>query len=641
MARLVPAHPSVAVLPHAYRSPLALQTLRHELVRLTAWFNHLTKTGLTGLHQIHQRHCDTYLPVVSVGRTNPSQLVTPGTIAGFVLTTQALTAYGPLLPEAYPTGFRPWGDRTAAQVAGYQRPDTNQTPAVPDDILRPLLAGASYLIDTISPHLVEEATRARQTIARRRGIRSFLRVEHHQLVIAEIERCSAAGIPAPRAAPSGISRRLNAGWNSADPLLTLAHTSFTKDFLALSSTQRDLERLRPQLEAWVAACGIENPWCRDAAAVPRANDEAPVPWSLPMNHFTLDSTVFAVTSAAYYLTSALSGMRSSELAELTHGCRRSEDRTYGSRHWLDSRRIKGEKFGGVPDSWVVIEDVHRAVGAAEALGGTDLGDLIFPVANNSANRYTALRDWINGPFGQHLGLTPIPDGPVHPRALRRTLALSIAQRPHGLLATKWHLKHVSVATTEGYTARPGGHQAAFLAEVQAEEDVEHTRLTVAAYHDYQQGILPSGRGARDLVAAFQSVDLSLAGHDPGPATVADDRRVEKLLKTKAKTLHIGVANYCWFTDPAKALCLTMAGTPKASEPLLGMCDSARCPQATHHPQHRQAWAAHAENTRAVFLGNPRLSAPERQRAQQTYERSMRIVESIEAAMTNKETPGAQ
>ncbi|GAA3111075.1 hypothetical protein GCM10020254_66480 [Streptomyces goshikiensis] len=151
MARLVPTHPSVAVLPHAYRSPLALQTLRHELVRITAWFNHLTKTGLTGLDQIHQRHCDAYLPVVSVGRTNPGQLVTPGTIAGFVLTTQALTAYGPLLPEAYTSGFRPWGERTAAQVAGYQRPNTNQTPTVPDDILRPLLAGASYLIDTISP----------------------------------------------------------------------------------------------------------------------------------------------------------------------------------------------------------------------------------------------------------------------------------------------------------------------------------------------------------------------------------------------------------------------------------------------------------------------------------------------------------
>lgn len=201
MARLVPTHPSVAVLPQAYRSPLALQTLRHELVRLTAWFNHLTEAGLTGLRQIHQQHCDAYLPVVSVSRTDPNQPVTPGTIAGFVLTTQALAAYAPLLPDAYPTGFRPWGDRTAAQVAGYQRPATNQTPAVPDDILRPLLAGASYLVDTISPHLVREATHARQTMVRRGGIRSSLRVEHHPLVIAEIERRIAAGIPAPRAAP--------------------------------------------------------------------------------------------------------------------------------------------------------------------------------------------------------------------------------------------------------------------------------------------------------------------------------------------------------------------------------------------------------------------------------------------------------
>ncbi|MBT2403671.1 MULTISPECIES: tyrosine-type recombinase/integrase [unclassified Streptomyces] len=641
MGRLLPTHPAVCVLPQAYRTPLALQTLRHEVVRLTAWFNHLTDAGLTELKQIRQRHCDTYLSAVSVGRTDPSKPVTPGTVAGFVLTAQALASYAPLLQDSYPTGFRPWGDRTASQVAGYQRPDINQTPAVPDDILRPLLAGASYLVHTIGPHLVKETARAREITDHRGGIRSSLRVEHHPLVIAEIERRIAAGIPAPRAAPAGISRRLTSGWDADDPLLTLAYTSFTKDFLSLSSTKRDLDRLRPHMEAWVAACGIENSWCRNASVVPRANDETPAPWALPMNHFALDSTIFAVTSAAYYLTAALSGMRASELAELTHGCRRCEDRTYGSRHWLDSRRIKGEKFGGVPDSWVVIEDVHHAVAIAEALSNTDPGNLIFPGANNSSNRYTALRDWINGPFGQHLGLTKIPDGPVHPRALRRTLALAIAQRPHGLLAAKWHLKHVSVATTEGYTARPGGHQAAFLAEVQTAEEVEHTRLTVSAYHDYQEGTLPSGRGARGLIAAFQNVDRSLVGHDPGPATVADDRRVEKLLKTKAKTLHIGVANYCWFTDPAKALCLTMAGTPNATEPLMGMCDSAHCPQATHHPQHRQAWADHAENTRAVFLGNPRLSAPERQRAQQTYERSMRIVESIDTAVAGEETSSAQ
>jgi hypothetical protein len=34
--------------------------------------------------------------------------------------------------------------------------------------------------------------------------------------------------------------------------------------------------------------------------------------------------------------------------------------------------------------------------------------------------------------------------------LRRKLALSIAHRPGGLLAAKVALKHISVATTEGY-----------------------------------------------------------------------------------------------------------------------------------------------------------------------------------------------
>jgi hypothetical protein len=59
------------------------------------------------------------------------------------------------------------------------------------------------------------------------------------------------------------------------------------------------------------------------------------------------------------------------------------------------------------------------------------------------------------------------------------------------------------------------------------------------------------------------------------------------------------ANYCWFSDPRKALCLKLAGTPDATEPLIGMCDSARCPQATHHAQHRHVWANHAAATKVA------------------------------------------
>jgi hypothetical protein len=75
---------------------------------------------------------------------------------------------------------------------------------------------------------------------------------------------------------------------------------------------------------------------------------------------------------------------------------------------------------------------------------------------------------------------------------------------------------------------------------------------------------------------------------------------------------VGQANYCWFADPAKALCLKLAGTPAAASPLAGLCDAARCPQATIHRQHREVWATCAATT-ATFLGNPRIPRGEKTR----------------------------
>jgi hypothetical protein len=390
--------------------------------------------------------------------------------------------------------------------------------------------------------------------------------------------------------------------------------------------------LRPELEKWVLQCGVQERWCRNAAPVVRLDTGESLPWTLPMSRSELDTAVHVLTSAAFCLTSALSGMRASELMELSAGCRRKEQRPgAGPRFRLVTRRIKGEAFGGSEDAWVVITDVYQAIGMAEALTAAAPGVRLFSKeSNNSNSRLSGLRDWINSEHGQRLGLHPIPEGPVNPRAMRRTLALTIAQRPHGLMAAKVQLKHISIATTEGYAAKPGGHQAAFIAEVTAEEEAEHLRLTLAAYEDYKHGTLPAGRGARELLESFNAVDEILTRHDPGPATVIDDRRVERILKAKAGTLHVGVGNYCWFADPSKALCLKLAGTPEAEEPLIGMCDSARCPQATHHPQHRRVWAEHAENTKTVFLGNPKLSKPERTRAQTTFDRATRILTEIDS-----------
>jgi hypothetical protein len=75
----------------------------------------------------------------------------------------------------------------------------------------------------------------------------------------------------------------------------------------------------------------------------------------------------------------------------------------------------------------------------------------------------------------------------------------------------------------------------------------------------------------------------------------------------------------------------MAETPAASKPLAGMCDSARCPQATHHPCHRPVWAEAVASTTAFIGSLGRTRTAERTRLQAELDRAKRVVASIDAA----------
>ena len=144
--------------------------------------------------------------------------------------------------------------------------------------------------------------------------------------------------------------------------------------------------------------------------------------------------------------------------------------------------------------------------------------------------------------------------------------------------------------------------------------------------------MPAGPGARELTGFFASIDAGLAPNGAGaPKVHHADGDVLNLVTKRAKTLHLGAANWCWFTDPSRALCLRLAGTPDADQPLAGMCDSARCPQATHHPCHRPVWAEHAQQTRAFLgaLGPTRKT--ERTRLQAEHDRAARVLAEIDAA----------
>lgn len=123
------------------------------------------------------------------------------------------------------------------------------------------------------------------------------------------------------------------------------------------------------------------------------------------------------------------------------------------------------------------------------------------------------------------------------------------------------------------------------------------------------GRRPSGPGAQDLLAFFASVERQLEELDvTAPTVKRSDQELINLLAIRAGALHLGLANHCWFLDPGKALCLKLARSSDRSRPLVGMCDSARCQQATHHSCHRIGWATSA-------VTSPSLHQQDRTRAE--------------------------
>jgi integrase len=641
-ALLVPRHDRVIVLPRALRTPLHIQTCNARLQETARLLNWLTGRGITRLPDVREEHCQEYLAHRSHRRAGD------GTAAGLSMTSRHAAAQAIITLIDYRELFtadrvaadlRPWGGRCAAAVVGARGTwPANKTQPVPQPVLAPMLTAALYLTGTLGPHVAELARQAR---AARRATRQLPRprlVPAGELT-AVLGRHIRDRSPLPRLADHDIRQRLAAGWRADDPVLPVS-----LNLLAIQAGFQEfphpcLEAIRRAIEDAVAAVGTQ-PWSgRTAPLVRAARGDGELPWTLPLHSHEVTALTEITRTAAVIVTAAVSGMRASELMELRTGCRLPID-SHGpglDRYRLASTIVKGQPLGGTRDQWVVIEPVFTAVQIAEALHHNPRDGVLLFGRFQFGARYQSFRDWVNGPAGQRLGLAPIPPGAVNLRMLRRTLAIELAHRPGGILASKIHLKHVSVATTEGYAARPGGAQAQLLAEVNKHETERNLGLVLQEYRNYQAGILPAGPGASELTAFFARIDSPVpgpAGDDAGvqaPKVQRSDRDILNLLSRRAATLHLAAANYCWFTDPSRALCLKLAGTPDAKAPLAGLCDSARCPQATHHAVHRPVWAEHAENTK-VFLGSLGPGrATEKARLRGDYDRAMRVIAGIDAA----------
>jgi hypothetical protein len=632
LARLVPGHELVAVLPHAYRIPLTLRSCKRRLAELATWLNWLTACGVGSLPQVSQQHCDRYLHHrrarwdhggAALGSVEESVVrLAAAVVIELALYRELFTA------DAYAPGFRPWDGRSSSQVAGMRTPAGNKTPVVLQEVLQPMLAAALYLAGTIVPRVLELGEQIRRQRTPAGG---------HRASAADITevlgRHRRRGQPLEAAPPHLVQARIARGWDPGDPLLGVSLAALARQAGAGRITPGHLPTLCPLITSTMREVGVEKPWGQDAEAVPPADGGEAIPWTLPLHEREVrDLTSFAGT-ACLLAVATITGMRESELMELRVGCRRPPAAGDPfARHRLAGMLIKGQPLGGTEEEWVVIEQVDQAVALAEQLSGRTGPDAPVFGRFSFSVRYPWFRAWVNGPGGRRLGLAPIPGDTVTLRMLRRTLARELAYRPGGLLAAKIHLKHVSAATTEGYASRPGGAQAKLLDEIGEHETERNLQLVLTEFRNYQDGVMPAGPGARELTEFFASVDSDLTDHaGAAPNVLASDQQVLNLLGKRAGVLHLGLANYCWFTDPSRALCLKLAGTPSAGKPLIGMCDSARCPQATHHPHHRAAWAKTAED-HAVFLGQiGRTRKAEHSRLRTELERARRVLGAIDAA----------
>lgn len=456
LAMLAPQHERVLQLPRAFRIPRSPRTCYRFLQRLTEWFAWLTAAGIRSLLEVGQDHCDRYLEERSWSLPTPSgerrRLAPPG-VSEVVRSVQVLAIYQELLStDGYRQGFTPWQGRPSSLIAGKTRNDENRTQPVPDDLLQPLLATSLFLLDVIGPHAVV-LHESRAAIARDRVHWPSLGVGQLPHLSSLIEDMRADGVPLPAISNEELARRTRQ--YGRNPLSPLAWTALVEKLGARAINHDARQRIRPLITEVAAEVGYEKPLLRDAAMIARHDTGEHVPWHRPIADEELRILTGHLVIACLVVTAALTGMRSSELLEIEAG--RHDEREApggGRRFYVAAKLIKKRRFGGVADEWVVVEEVHRALGLAERLLDRRPGEALFGTIDLTT-RVKLFRDWLERTgHRRHWGLPEIPAGPVNARMLRRTLALSIAQRPGGLLAAKVHLKHLSVATTEGYAKPP-------------------------------------------------------------------------------------------------------------------------------------------------------------------------------------------
>ncbi|HEV2368560.1 MAG TPA: hypothetical protein VGR90_01715 [Acidimicrobiales bacterium] len=624
-AQLHPDHPVVLQRLASRRRALSLRGVGNHIGSWRAWFAWLGEADVDALGEVGPHHWEAYLVRRRADGVSPEHLaVTIGRIRDFY-------DYAPVLSEStYAT--RPWGRRTAMAVAGHKpRRLENATRPIPEDAFGPLVAGALHLVAHAEVIIAARDVQM-GLFAGRVGADQAMPFGRRGL---EADQRLDALIEAHRAKRRPLPMHSKKGRHATNPALRGVNLRMLGLWAGLGRAAFEAPARRAKVAAAVEELGVA------PAALTRRFDEAhrheEAFGQLIWPGVIADAVQALVT--ACFVVIALSGMRAEEITAIRRGCvERVQLRNGDWRLRLHGIVYKRRRHGGVPASWVVIDEIATAVAVLERLApsGSDL--LFVPqtlrsygaltplgVATFSMNHYLAgFCEWLAGPVLPP-GLVPLPAGTrVTTRQFRRTMARALAFRPHGVVAGKVQLKHLKVATSEGYYGRANSSLAAFHEEIETEAAAARLGAAKDRYLAYIDGSGVAGGARRALARHFSAIAAEMATFTG--TTLETDRHLEELLADRLGRLHVGVVNDCWFIDPERAACRNGDEAPSVPRP--NACVGDRCANAVvtavHLPVYR---AAHDQ---VVSLRRSRkVSAFEKERLAAEQSRLDAVIEAVE------------
>lgn len=536
--------------------PAGLYDYFRKFVVIAKWSE---DNGIARFAEWTQADADRFLDDLRTGQHRAGGVGLGATsIRGYVTALRLLRECQAVLPDAL--SFFPWAGRSAASISGEVTHTENTTPPLPWETWAPLITASWIIVDRFSDDIIAAAEIRAALPKEPRGPAG---ANAYNALLHWTEQCG----PLP----------LHTGFGRTKHQRGEPNTTLLERLLGINANvlNRASHQYMPDAAALIATAaadpqratfgGLHAP-----TAVVSHPDGTSSTWVEELGLGETEYLESVLRAACYVLIASLTGMRDSEIQELTRDSHTTKDGLSA----LKSIQHKGNgNPGGERRTWWAPRPVIRTV---EVLGNLARHDThLFARSSRNAGSYAPNRDiarliaFVNDDpvdrpgRGRGLGLEHIAtlEGQaINATSLRRAFTVFATTRPGAELGLGIQLGHSAWRMTTGYMS-DGQQQAVRLMDDERKR-VVHSDAAALLQHDS-----PVAGPAAHHVIGFRA------------QIIASPDRADRLTATLAERLHLGLTNDCMW-NPATSSC-------GGDRPKLGdhVCVGVDCTNALLSPAH--------------------------------------------------------